>query len=769
MGEAVQHDVALDPVALDELGNSAARVLLDTIDSLRELQIGEIVDLPQIIVVGDQSSGKSSVLEAISGVRFPTKGDVCTRFATELVIRAAPKTKVEVRINAAKSDYSQEFYRTAFNKDTLPEIIKEATAKMGLRPGSLRGFSRDVLRVEITGPDIPSLTLVDLPGFFHSETEDQTKEDRKTVKMLAERYMKQPKSIILAVVSANHNLANQVVVEEARRHDPSRDRTLGVITKPDLAGQGSQDEKKYLQLVRAQESVHKLKLGWHVLRNRSEGNEHMSAVDRDTEEEAFFRTSAWSNISPDSRGITNLRKKLSRMLLAHIQKTLPGLIEDIETNLSARQQAIERLGKPREEPEDLRVYLLDIAEKFQRLARDGIEGRYNHEFFGGLYGDHETRKLRALLRRLNCAFYATLITRGIDRKIEWDDESLPHRHDTPDWLWNEDDAPEYLGSFLDLFEKFPKPTLISESNLCAELEKLAAANQGNEFPGLPNGNLCFQFFKMQVRPWSGIADFYLDQVIGFAKSFVEELFTHIIGADEQTADRVLASHVDLFFNAKRVVLKTKLQEVLRPYANAYGPPLDFEFHTTLQTTTTRRETARIANLLEKMFPAAFIDKGGKGITRERLAWALHGIKRGLASEFGIEKVIDMTMTHFQISLETFAQNVVNLAVENCLISDLHTILTPSMVVRMTEKRLRELASESEDIRTKRQSIQHEIKILRSGLNKCQQSRPPQRTGGLHLTSATGSLREYPTRTLKLGVISELVPLTNATQCDLVRL
>lgn len=79
--------VTFDPGALDELNSVETRSLFDTTNKLSSLGIGRIVNLPRIIVVGDQSSGKSSVLEAISHVKFPVGSDLCTRFATELVLR----------------------------------------------------------------------------------------------------------------------------------------------------------------------------------------------------------------------------------------------------------------------------------------------------------------------------------------------------------------------------------------------------------------------------------------------------------------------------------------------------------------------------------------------------------------------------------------------------------------------------------------------------------------------------------------------------------
>ena len=81
-----------------------------------------------------------------------------------------------------------------------------------------------------------------------------------------------------------------------------------------------------------------------------------------------------------------------------------------------------------------------------------------------------------------------------------------------------------------------------------------------------------------------------------------------------------------------------------------------------------------------------------------------------------------------MSLRTFAENTINLVVENCLVCELSNILTPMMVMRMGEDRLKELASESEHVLEERETLRHEIDILRKGLKKCQKSRLHERTG-----------------------------------------
>ena len=169
------------------------RGVLDTIDSLRSKGISKYIDLPQIIVCGDQSSGKSSVLEAISGLSFPTKDALCTRFATELVLRRSSETTAKFSIipGSDRSESEKEslssFSCTTSNL-VLGRVVKDAQELMGLN-GTNKVFGTDILRVEVSSPSQPHLTLVDLPGLFLAGNKDQSLEDSKLVESLVLRYM----------------------------------------------------------------------------------------------------------------------------------------------------------------------------------------------------------------------------------------------------------------------------------------------------------------------------------------------------------------------------------------------------------------------------------------------------------------------------------------------------------------------------------------------------------------------------------------------------
>ncbi|QSZ34230.1 hypothetical protein DSL72_005820 [Monilinia vaccinii-corymbosi] len=221
--------------ALQGLSSQKQLELLNAVDELRSQGISQYISLPQIIVCGDQSSGKSLVLEAISGIAFPVQSSLCTWFPTELILRKKPIPSVRVSIvNHHESGSSQAVPFNAFHRELtdfndLPRLIEAAKSTMGIRDNG-KTFSKDILRIEVSGPNRPHITIVDLPGLIHSATNQQSAHDVELVHELVKSYMDSPRSIILAVVSAKNDVANQIVLKLAHAADKNGDRTLGVIT-----------------------------------------------------------------------------------------------------------------------------------------------------------------------------------------------------------------------------------------------------------------------------------------------------------------------------------------------------------------------------------------------------------------------------------------------------------------------------------------------------------------------------------------------------------
>lgn len=185
--------------------------MLNAIDQLRSEGISRYVNLPQLVVCGDQSSGKSSVLEAISGLGFPVKDNLCTRFATELILRRSPNMGVTASIfpdedrPAAEKERIRGFKSSTRVLENFAAIVEEAGEHIGVGQDG-HGFSKDVLRVEVSGPTQPHLTLVDLPGLYHAPDELQGFEGVDFVESLVLSYIRNERSVILAVISAKSDI-----------------------------------------------------------------------------------------------------------------------------------------------------------------------------------------------------------------------------------------------------------------------------------------------------------------------------------------------------------------------------------------------------------------------------------------------------------------------------------------------------------------------------------------------------------------------------------
>lgn len=655
-------------MAPEQLDREETRRLLDTITSLDDLCV-LFVNTPQIIVVGDQGCGKSSVLEAISRVHLLIGDGVCTRFPIELVLRRAPRerTYLEILFDTKSLDVGgrsfsrtrEPFSQTGFPRSELPAIINRAKEHMGLEDGKTTGFSRDVLLVEIEGPDVPSVTLVDLPGVFHPGFSSQLRDWKPVVDDLVDSYMRRPDSIILTVVSADVPLSAHAVLNKAARFDTDGERTIGVITKPDLCPSAN-IEDQYLRLARGLETNHHLPLGWHVLRNRGPKQPEVDFDERDSDEDVFLTTGTgkWWRLPSSRIGVDSLRKNVAETLLRHIKSKLPDLIEEVEYELQTRQARLKAIGASRTNTNEMREYLLRVSATFHRLAEHAVEGRYNDPFFASATVQETSkikfRKLRALLRNLNRAFDLTMKRKGARYKIEWeqDQQQTGSGVSAEEQLASymaEAEAPDYLQPFLELYD-FPDPTPKSEATVNSRIERIASGSQGVEFPGLPNSDLIMQLFRDLSEPWRRIAERHVDIVVERTRLFVYHLFDYILEDDKRTRDAILAEYVDPTFETTTETLKSKLDEILRPYTSGHGLPLDLEFRTGLSKRKLNRIATQIADLLKENQNSVTYNTTSYRLLKyedvRNIVVEANGMT--LSSDFGTDVVIDMMLTHYEV-------------------------------------------------------------------------------------------------------------------------
>lgn len=317
--------------------------MLAKIDKLFACNVGHYIDLPQIVVVGDQSSGKSSVLEGLTRLPFPRDSGLCTRFATQIAFRRSTIKSISVSVIPGKDagtdhvDALRGWKRADIDDlggEQFAEIMREAQQLMGITSrndtnsteedtptAACRTFSSDILSIQVSGPDEEHLTVIDVPGIFQRVTKDvTTKEDKEFVREMVAGYMRNPRSIMLTVVPANVDVATQVILEMAEEVDPDGQRTLGVLTKPDLVDKGA--EKSVVDMIEGR--THQLLLGWCLVKNPGQTEVENPSFDRHAEEDRFFRTApVWSGLPKDRVGVTALRARLQEILARHIRQEFP--------------------------------------------------------------------------------------------------------------------------------------------------------------------------------------------------------------------------------------------------------------------------------------------------------------------------------------------------------------------------------------------------------------------------------------------------------------
>ncbi|KAI1180545.1 Dynamin central region-domain-containing protein [Nemania sp. FL0916] len=331
------------------LGDDLLRVVNQLQDLVFHTFGNDYLDLPQIVVVGSQSAGKSSVLENIVGRDFLPRGSgIVTRRPLILQLITVDEKGDEPDANAAyrsptaarPSEWA-EFHHIPGRRFTdFADVKREIENETSRVAGSNKGINRQPINLKIHSPHVLNLTLVDLPGLTKVPIGDQPADIEKQTRTLISEYIAKPNSIILAVSPANVDLVNSEALKLARHVDPLGRRTIGVLTKVDLMDHGT----NALDILSGR--VYPLKLGFVGVVNRSQqdiqGNRPMD--DALKAEADFFRHHpAYRNIAARC-GTQFLAKTLNQTLMAHIRERLPDIKARLNTLMGQTQQELASYG-----------------------------------------------------------------------------------------------------------------------------------------------------------------------------------------------------------------------------------------------------------------------------------------------------------------------------------------------------------------------------------------------------------------------------------------
>ncbi|TVY58349.1 Interferon-induced GTP-binding protein Mx [Lachnellula cervina] len=716
--------------SLEDLQTDEQRRVLDTVAQVRKCGLESILSLPQLVVCGDQSAGKSSVLEALTEIPFPREDNLCTRFATEIILRRASTNKLTIKVipddtrPTSEQASIKDFGESITDFEDLPRVMTLAKQVIGMDQNDdsdsgsgLSAFARDVLSIELEGPSRPQLTLVDIPGLIANANPSKgvTEADVKAVAEITDHYISQPRTICLAVIASTNDSANQPILTKVRTYDPEGDRTLGIITKPDRLSPGSGSEKSFISL--AQNEDFFFRLGWHVLKNRAHEEREFSLMERRMAEITYFRTSNFKVLPKESVGIDTLRTKLSGLLFDHVKHELPKLRQDLEDALTDTHQQLSLLGEPRSTAADCKTYLAKMSQEFLKICSAAVDGHYEGEYFhNNIHRQEEFQedsteisisRIRAVVQNLNSEFDALFRKNAHKYHVDLDKDGL---------------APYDPNSAKEFKHRFNPdsitPIRITKDKALKWVGAAQAQTRGRELTGNYNPLLVGELFWEQASKWESLAKEHIDTVSHQCSQFLKTLLHDKCPKDIEA--RLWDSQIH---DALKRRGKAAGEELARIMAEIKTYPINYNHYYTdsIKDRRQNRQKAAFKQSVNNASSSKEILDGDGNLVDTSTSIDVDKVVDDLANSndkdmgsFSCEEALDCLFAIYKVTQKVFIANITTQIIERHIVHGLSDIFCPVVVSSMSDAEVEAIAAEPTSAKRQREFLEDRVRKLEDG-------------------------------------------------------
>lgn len=476
--------------------------------------------------------------------------------------------------------------------------------------------------------------------------------------------------------------------------DPEGERTLGVITKPDIPPAGSGSEETYIELAQNFDIV--FKLGWHVVKNRTFKEKNASLAERRILEDTFFRTTNWKCLPKESVGVEALKRRLSVLLFEHVKKELPNLREELESKLVITKAELDQLGQARSSGGDCKTFLAQLSLEFYETCKAAVDGHYEGGYF------HEEIDPDFELKSISTICRTRAVVQSLNSKYAEDMRTCGHKYHIDMTATPSQPAPTAFS----IPSKNPKP--LKGKDAIEWARKALIRNRGKELIGNFNPLLIGELYWEMSERWQGMAAKHIDSVAEVCTHFLKALLRS--KCPEDVERRIWASKIQEELKSRHRSAVRELGLLMEDHANF---PINYNHYYT-DTITKRRQERQKAALSKSLSAATTQFNGSTEVNMEKLIESYTKDIDPNMDNFSCEEALDCLLAIYKVQQKTFVANVTQQVIERHIVRGLEKIFSPVFVSALGPEQAEALASEPPSARRKREHLCDQIQKLEEG-------------------------------------------------------